>query len=379
MARVAIAMSGGVDSSVAAVLLKEQGHEVLGLHMKLYHGSRQEVHRKSCCSLDEALDARTVCHRLDIPFYVLDFQKEFQEKVIDYFIREYCVGKTPNPCVMCNRKIKSDLLFRKSIELDCEFLATGHYAAVRFNEAKKRFELARPFDRHKDQTYFLHGLSRDELPRLMFPLARLSKSEVREIAEMNHLQSAWKEESQDICFVPSDYRHFLQNSVSVAPERGKFVDLCGNILGEHWGLMYYTVGQRRGLGISDKTPFYVVRLDREKNQVVLGKRLDLLIGEVEVHDVNWVSMPAPHEPFKALVKLRYSHTEMTAWVLPSGGGSRVRVVLDSPQKGVSPGQAAVFYHEEVVLGGGWIDFCHPPTKPVLSLQQKQPVVETQGM
>ncbi|MEC8271262.1 MAG: tRNA 2-thiouridine(34) synthase MnmA, partial [SAR324 cluster bacterium] len=206
MARIAIAMSGGVDSSVAALLLKKEGHQLLGLHMKLHHGEGHERIRKRCCSLDEALDARAICRKLDIPFYVLDFQKEFRETVIDYFIRDYQQGKTPNPCVMCNRKIKSGPLIQKSMELECDFLATGHYASVQKSADGKSLQLIRPQDKEKDQTYFLHGISIFELKKMVFPLANLNKNEVRQLARDHGLVSADKEESQEICFVPKDYR-----------------------------------------------------------------------------------------------------------------------------------------------------------------------------
>jgi len=273
MARVAMAMSGGVDSSVAAALLKEQGHEVIGLHMKLYHGPENESRQKSCCSLDEAIDARSACHRLDIPFYVLDYQKEFRETVIDYFINEYSNGQTPNPCVMCNKKIKSDLLLKKVDELDCEFLATGHYARVYNNPENGRPQLARPQDLRKDQTYFLHGIPADELPRLMFPLAEIIKPEVRKIAGKLNLSAAKKPDSQEICFVPKDYRTFLKQEMKTAPVPGEFISLSGDVLGEHAGLPFYTIGQRRGLGLSDTTPYYVVKIDKDKTELCWAKKM----------------------------------------------------------------------------------------------------------
>jgi tRNA-specific 2-thiouridylase len=353
MARIAIAMSGGVDSSVAALLLKQEGHQLLGLHMKLHHGKSHEKVRKRCCSLDEALDARAICNKLDIPFYVLDFQKEFKEDVMDYFIYEYQQGQTPNPCVMCNRKIKSGPLIRKSMELECEYLATGHYASVRKNINENMFQLVRPADSEKDQTYFLHGISNFELKKMIFPLAKLKKKEVQKLALEHQLFHEEKEESQEICFVPKDYRQFLETQVEDPPVSGRFVDTNGNDLGRHRGLMYYTVGQRRGLGISDSTPFYVTRLNTKNNEVVLGKKEDLLCSIVEVESVNWVSAKPRKQPFSATVKLRYSHKETSSTIIPIDE-EKVRILLDEPQSSVSPGQAAVFYEKEVVLGGGWI-------------------------
>ncbi len=354
MARVAMAMSGGVDSSVAAALLKEHGHEVIGLHMKLYHGPENESRQKSCCSLDEAIDARSACHRLDIPFYVIDYQKEFRETVIDYFINEYSNGQTPNPCVMCNKKIKSDLLLKKVDELDCDFLATGHYARVYNNPENGRPQLARPQDLRKDQTYFLHGIPAHELPRLMFPLAEIIKPEVRKIAGKLNLSAAKKPDSQEICFVPKDYRTFLKQEMKAAPVPGEFISVSGDVLGEHAGLPFYTIGQRRGLGLSDTTPYYVVKIDKAQNRVVLGKEDDLYSQTIHVSSVNWVSIQAPEKPTRVSAKLRYAHQGASATVFPASG-NKVRVKFDSPERSITPGQAAVFYQDDILLGGGRIE------------------------
>ena len=354
MARVAMAMSGGVDSSVAAVLLKEQGHEVIGLHMKLYHGPENETRPKSCCSLDEAIDARAACHRLNIPFYVLDCQKEFRESVIDYFVEEYSRGNTPNPCVMCNKEIKSNLLLKKVDELDCDYLATGHYAKIRFNPLIRRQQLMRPQDLRKDQTYFLHSIPADELRRLMFPLADIIKPEVRKIAGKLNLSAANKPDSQEICFVPKDYRNFLKQELNEVPEHGEFISVSGEVLGEHLGLPFYTIGQRRGLGLSDSTPYYVVKIDKVKNRIVLGKEEDLYSKTIFVSGVNWLSISPPKEKLHVTAKLRYSHQGVTASVFPESD-NKVRLELDVPERAVTPGQAAVFYQDEILLGGGWIN------------------------
>ena len=354
MARVAMAMSGGVDSSVAAVLLKEQGHEVIGLHMKLYHGPENETRPKSCCSLDEAIDARAACHRLNIPFYVLDCQKEFRESVIDYFVEEYSRGNTPNPCVMCNKEIKSNLLLKKVDELDCDYLATGHYAKIRFNPLIQRQQLIRPQDLRKDQTYFLHSIPADELHRLMFPLADIIKPEVRKIAGKLNLSAANKPDSQEICFVPKDYRNFLKQELSEVPEHGEFISVSGEVLGEHLGLPFYTIGQRRGLGLSDSTPYYVVKIDKVKNRIVLGKEEDLYSKTIFVSRVNWLSISPPKEQLHVTTKLRYSHQGVAASVFPESD-NKVRLELDVPERAVTPGQAAVFYQDEILLGGGSIN------------------------
>ena len=354
MARVAMAMSGGVDSSVAAALLKQQGHEVIGLHLKLYHGAEQDSRPKSCCSLDEAMDARAVCHRLEIPFYVLDVQEEFRSEVIDYFIREYQDGRTPNPCVMCNRTIKSRYLLKKADELDCELLATGHYARSQQESGSGGWALARPADLRKDQTYFLWGVERESLPRLCFPLADHVKPRVRRMASELDFAAADKPDSQEVCFVPRDYRQFLAAELPETPEPGEFVDTEGKVLGAHQGFPYYTVGQRRGLGVSAATPYYVVRLDRERNQVVLGKETDLASQTVLISGVNWVSVAPPEQPLRVTAKLRYSHSGTPATLHPGHDGTAT-VMLDEPVRAVTPGQAAAFYDRDVLLGGGWIE------------------------
>ena len=242
MARVAIAISGGVDSSVAAALLKDKGFEVIGLHMKLYRGPENDIRNKSCCSIDETLDARLACHRLGIPFYAIDYQQEFRETVINYFIEGYSSGNTPNPCVMCNKKIKSSLLLEKATELDCEHLATGHYARISSNPYTGSTQLSRPQDLSKDQTYFLHGIPSGDLSRLMFPLSELTKTEVRKIARKLKLSTADKPDSQEVCFVPKDYREFLKNEMNETPLPGEFTSISGEVLGEHKGIPFYTIG-----------------------------------------------------------------------------------------------------------------------------------------
>ncbi len=348
-------MSGGVDSSVAAALLKDEGYEVIGLHMKLYRGPENEIRNKSCCSIDETLDARMVCHRLGIPFYALDFQEEFRVSVIDYFIKDYSNGKTPNPCVMCNKKIKNSLLLNKANELDCEYLATGHYARINRNPDTGIIQLSRPKDLRKDQTYFLHGIPSKDLPKLMFPLSELTKTEVRRIARKLKLSSANKPDSQELCFVPKDYREFLKKEMNNSPFPGKFKSIYGEVLGEHKGLPFYTIGQRSGLGLSDATPYYVVKIEKEQNCIVLGKEKDLYSKTVYVSNVNWISIATPGISLIASVKLRFAHNGAVANLVPEPG-SKVRLELENPERAVTPGQAAVFYQNDIVLGGGIIDY-----------------------
>ena len=352
--RVAMAMSGGVDSSVAAALLKEVGFEVIGLHLKLYQGPETTKRIKSCCSLDEALDARLICERLKIPFYVLDFQDDFQSNVIDYFVNEYSLGRTPNPCVMCNRTVKSELLLKKADELDCEFLATGHYAKILKN-ATGKIELHRPRDRKKDQTYFLHGIPYDQLKRLIFPLQDHIKSEVRKIAEQLDLDSASKPDSQEICFIDKDYRQFLKAQNRITENPGEFVDLDGKVLGKHRGIPFYTIGQRRGLGISDRTPWYVIAINVSENRVVLGKKENLRFNEIHVKDINWLIEPF-EEPREIVVQLRSSHRGCEALLTPLAT-DQATLHLPFSELAVTAGQAAVFYEGDQVLGGGWIKSC----------------------
>lgn len=352
--RVAIAMSGGVDSSVAVALLKEQGYDVIGIHMKLHNPPKAERINKSCCSLDDSLDARAVCSLMDVPFYVIDFQEEFKEYVIDYFVQEYVDGRTPNPCVMCNKKIKNRYLLEKAEELDCDYLATGHYAKI-ISEGG-RLKIKKPHDLRKDQTYFLFGTPAEELSKLLFPLANYSKPQVRDIATKHGLVSAQKPDSQEICFVPHNYRDFIAGRLSSLPESGNIVNTAGEILGKHRGLPYYTVGQRRGLQINSDTPYYVIQLDKEKNEIIVGKVEETYAQSVQVKDVNWVSIDPIQEPVSVTVKLRYSHIGVKATVIPEENHS-VRVELEKPERAATPGQAAVFYQDDTLLGGGWIDSC----------------------
>lgn len=356
--RVAVAMSGGVDSSAAAALLVEQGYDVVGVHMKLHDIPDAERRDRSCCSVDDALDARQACARLGIPFYVLDFQGLFKEAVIDYFVGQYAAGLTPNPCVMCNRQVKNAVLLERVREFGCQYLATGHYARVRRNPDSGEHELARPADRAKDQTYFLFGTPREELPYLLFPLADLEKTQTRSVAERHGFFTWQKADSQEVCFIPGDYRDFLAGRLQARPPLpGNFVDGAGNVLGTHRGLPFYTVGQRRGLGVSAPNPLYVTALRPGRNEVVLGQEEALYSDTLRVGDANWVSCPPITGAIEAEVKVRYAHEGARARIIPEEGadGPRtLRVEFMTPVRAIAPGQAAVFYQGDVVLGGGWI-------------------------
>ncbi len=353
--RVAVAMSGGVDSSVAAALLVEQGWQVVGVHMKLHEAPDSEKRDKSCCSIDDALDARQVCARLGIPFYVIDFVEQFHERVISYFVEGYRAGRTPNPCVMCNQTVKNALLLERVREFGCDYLATGHYAAIRTNPATGEPEIVRPRDRRKDQTYFLWGTPRHELPHLLFPLADYEKPRAREVAARHDFITWNKPDSQEVCFVPKDYRDFLRPLLAAAPPpEGNFVDSAGRVLGRHQGLPYYTVGQRRGIGIAAEQPLYVVALRRDRNEVLLGTAADLNSSALRVSGINWVARPPAGPSLEAVVKIRYAHEATPARITPLGGGV-ARIEFAAPVRAATPGQAAVFYDGDVLLGGGWIE------------------------
>ena len=343
-------MSGGVDSSVAAYLLKKQGYDVIGLTFRGWPQDCRSVEEDKCCGPQAVADARMVAHSLDIPYYVVDEIETFQREVMDYFAAEYQRGRTPNPCVICNEKVKFGSLLRKARALGAETIATGHYARITKNG---RYELRKGRDDRKDQTYFLFSLNQDQLARAMFPLGELTKSEVRGIAKEIGLKTYGKEESQEVCFVPeNDYRRFLRES-GVTEKDGEIVTRDGKVLGVHAGIHDFTIGQREGLNLGGlKSPLYVVELDAETNRVIVGAAEDLLRSEFEVRDCIWHA-GEPTEPQEIIVKPRHQHPGARAFVV-SLAGNRARVRLPEPQRAITPGQAAVFYRNDVVIGGGWI-------------------------
>ena len=365
--KIAVAMSGGVDSSAAAAMLKEAGHELIGFTMQLWNQRRGlsvdedgEPLPSRCCSLDDVYDARRVAEDLGFPFYVLNLEREFERDVVEPFVRSYLEGETPIPCVACNSRLKFASLDRTALAVGCERVATGHYARVRFDETTKRYQLLRGLDRRKDQSYFLWELTQDQLSRALFPLGEKRKTEVRDVARRHGLYVAEKRESQEICFVPDgDYAGFIERYLEAEgregerPARGEIVDTKGRVVGEHEGVHRYTVGQRRGLGVSRRLPLYVVRVEAERERVVVGEAEELLSCEFTAAGVNWVAFDNPTEPVRADVRVRYRHEEAPATITPEGFG-RVRVRFDEAQRAVTPGQAAVFYRGEEVLGGGWI-------------------------
>jgi tRNA-specific 2-thiouridylase len=351
--RVIAGMSGGVDSSAAAALLIEQGYEVVGITLKLWPQDCLSRAEDKCCGPQAVSDARSVCHTLGIPYYLIDEAAEFQSKVIRYFADEYKAGRTPNPCVMCNQNLKFGRLIDRADQLGARFVATGHFARLDRRD-DGRMLLKRGADPAKDQSYFLFSLRQDQLARTLFPLGDLRKSDARGVARHCRLKTADKEESMEICFVPdNDYGRFLEQAGLTRRHRGEIADAHGRVLGHHDGIEFYTIGQRKGLGISSPKPLYVIELDAANNRVVVGDDSALERDEFVVDRCNWIPFDAPLKPFEASVKIRYNHPGTASTVTPLDDG-RARVKLCEAQRAITPGQAAVFYQDDLVVGGGWI-------------------------
>ena len=354
--RVLLGMSGGVDSSVAGYLLREQGYEVIGVTMKVWPQDCISRAEDKCCGPQAIADARGVAHSLGIPHYVVDEADQFERLVIDYFSSEYQAGRTPNPCVMCNEKLKFGNLWSKAAALGCDYIATGHYAVIEHHG--DRAVLRKGIDLRKDQSYFLFSLRQPQLRRALTPLGTMRKPQIREIAHSLGLKVADKTDSQEICFVPgNDYKAFLRSHLGENEfHRGEIYDLNGNFVGEHDGLELFTIGQRKGLPGGSLLPRYVVDLDPETNRVIVGDADDLICDEFEIDRVTWHPVAAGTDrsrPFDATVKIRYNHPGALASVTPLEP-NRACIRLQEPQRAVTPGQAAVFYDRDVVLGGGWI-------------------------
>jgi tRNA-specific 2-thiouridylase len=347
-------------------MLQRDGENVIGLTMQLWNQRRlpelaTDAPTGRCCSIDDVYDARHVAQHLGIPYYVVNFERRFEEQVVKPFIDEYLAGRTPVPCTLCNNFIKFDQFLEMAESVGADKIATGHYARIAWNGDSGRWEMRRSADRSKDQTYFLFGLTQAQLARTMFPLGGFEKSAVRELAEELGIPTAQKPDSQEICFVPNgDYAAFIDSyfrEQGVAPEetRGELVTADGQVVGEHAGVHHFTVGQRRGIGIAAREPLYVIATEPASRRVVVGKNDDLLRGWMNVRDVNWISIAPPTTPVRAEVKIRNKHAAAAATIVPLENPDRVEVRFDEPQRAVTPGQGAVFYAGELVLGGGWIE------------------------
>jgi len=347
-----VAMSGGVDSSTAAALLVEEGYKVVGVMMRLWAEEGQGAATNRCCSPEAVEDARHVCQILDIPFYLINCERDFKHRVVDYFIGEYASGRTPNPCLACNRHIKFGVLLRRALSLDAQYLATGHYARIR--RANGHCQLLKGVDRRKDQSYALYMLSQEQLAHLLFPLGDYTKDEVRAKALERGLPIARKAESQDLCFIhDNDYHRFLRTHAPEAVKPGPIVDTAGRVIGQHKGLPFYTIGQREGMGIAAPEALYVLEMDAARNTIVAGTRAELGRRELIAHQVSFVSGEAPESPVRVTAKIRYKAVEAKA-TLTLVDENTVALSFDEPQRDITPGQGAVFYQGEVILGGGII-------------------------
>ncbi len=351
--KVVVGMSGGVDSSVTAYLLKQQGYDVIGVTMQIWQNDKEyEEDNGSCCGLSAVDDARRVAERLDIPFYVLNFRREFEEKVIDYFVEEYKQGRTPNPCIACNRYVKWESLLQKSLQLGADYIATGHYAnIVSLDNGRKslRYDENNP----KDQTYALYNLTQFQLEHTLMPVGAYSKPEIREIAKEIGLAIANKPDSQEICFVPDDdYAGFIEKRTGNSIEEGNFIDVDGNVLGRHKGIVHYTIGQRKGLGIAFGKPMYVVEIDAVNNNVVLGSNEDLFKDELVAMDINYMGEESFVEGKEYRAKIRYSHKPAKCMLKTEG--DKVICTFEEKQRAITKGQSVVFYDKDIVVGGGTI-------------------------
>jgi tRNA-uridine 2-sulfurtransferase len=363
---IAVAMSGGVDSSTVAAVLRAEGHNVIGLTMQLWnqrrlagHEGMPEAVQGRCCSLDDVYDARRVAETIGIPYYVVNHEQRFEDEVVRPFVQEYLSGRTPIPCSLCNNHLKFDQLLLVAQQIGADHLATGHYARVEFDAKRDRWLLKRPADRSKDQTYFLFGLTQEQLSRTLFPLGALTKPEVRDLARQHGLALAEKPDSQEICFVPGgDYKRFLdayleEQGEALPDTTGELVTTGGDVIGEHHGIHNFTVGQRKGLGLATGSPLYVIEIKGDTRQVVVGNSDELYSDTLRVRRTNLIGCAQLDQPLRVTVKIRHRHEPAPA-TIEAMGADEIRVKFDQAQRAITPGQAAVFYDDDVVVGGGWI-------------------------